>query len=143
MIYMASTGIPAEKTAGQIQALIGKWASHVMCEYENGEVTGLAFQIKHKDKSIPFLLPIRWQPVLETMKQNKKTPRHLCNPEQARKVAWRQIYRWVEAQLALIETGIVDAKEVFMPYILLDIEKKTTLYTSLETKNFKAIGWEG
>jgi hypothetical protein len=38
--------------------------------------------------------------------------------QQAERIAWRQILRWLQAQLALIETGMVDAPEVFFPYAL-------------------------
>jgi hypothetical protein len=32
-------------------------------------------------------------------------------------VAWRQILRWVQAQMALVETKMVKVEEVFLPYI--------------------------
>jgi hypothetical protein len=37
--------------------------------------------------------------------------------EQAERVAWRQLLRWVQAQLAMIDVGMVKTHEVFMPYI--------------------------
>jgi hypothetical protein len=35
-------------------------------------------------------------------------------------VAWRQILRWVEAQLALIDTGMVQPQEVFLSYAIVN-----------------------
>jgi hypothetical protein len=36
----------------------------------------------------------------------------------ARRVAWRQVLAWVKAQFALIECGMVDRVEVFLPYAI-------------------------
>lgn len=35
----------------------------------------------------------------------------------ARQVAWRQVFRWVQAQLAMVDTEMVTVDEVFFPYI--------------------------
>ena len=56
---------------------------------------------------------------------------------QAKRIAWRQILRWVEAQLALVETGMVKIQEVFIPYMLMD--KGKTLYEKLEETQFKML----
>ena len=45
--------------------------------------------------------------------------------EQAYRTAWRIIKDWVDAQMALLETEMVDFEEVFMPYIL---SGRETLY---------------
>jgi hypothetical protein len=42
------------------------------------------------------------------------TKRH--KREQAARIACRIIPNWEEAQLAIIETGLVDLKQVFLPY---------------------------
>lgn len=57
---------------------------------------------------------------------------------QAKRIAWRQILRWVEAQLALVETDMVKMQEVFMPYIQVNI-KGQTLYEKLEESKFKML----
>ena len=49
--------------------------------------------------------------------------RYIKDENQARRVAWRQIYRWIQSQLALIITGMVSPTEVFLPYMLLSEEK--------------------
>jgi hypothetical protein len=137
---MASTKISSEHTASQIMSLLGKYgASHIMTTYNNNEIVGLSFMVKTGDRNIPFKLPIRWEPVLSAMKKDRHTPNHFCNEEQARRTAWRQILRWVEAQMTLIEIGMVDIREIFMPYILLDIEKSETYYERLMTTKFKLL----
>jgi hypothetical protein len=36
--------------------------------------------------------------------------------EQAARIAWRIVKDWLEAQLAMIEAGLVDLQQVFLPY---------------------------
>jgi hypothetical protein len=119
MIYMGTTQIEAEKTASEIIELLGKYgATHIVSQYEGGKITGLSFIIEYNKHNLHFKLPVRWEPVLKIMGKDKHTPRRLCSEEQAKRVAWRQVKRWIESQLALVEVNMVDIKEVFMPYLI-------------------------
>jgi hypothetical protein len=82
---------------------------------------------------LPYRLPARIEPVLQAMKNDRKTPRNLCNIDQARRVAWRQLLRWIEAQLALVGVGMVDVKEIFMPYLIVSGK---TFYEISEQQQF-------
>jgi len=138
MFYMASTKIPCEQTAGEIQALLGKsGARQVLTEYENGEVMAISFMIENGGKQIPFRLPLRWEACLEAMKRDRQTANHLCNEVQAKRTAWRIILRWVQAQFALIETGMVTLTEVMLPY--LQVDAKATLYEKMIDNQFKLL----
>ena len=136
MIFMASTGISAEKTASEISIILSRsnLVKYIQFEYNEGSITGISFIIMAGAKRLPFKLSARWGPVLDAMDNDRRTPRHLCNPDQARRVAWRQLLRWVQAQMALIEIGMVDIKEIFMSY--LKVTDGQTLYESLEKKSF-------
>ncbi len=137
-IYMVTTKIEAGKTASEIMHLLGEnGAKHIQVHYEKGEVIGIDFIIESNDQKIPFRLPARYVAMLKVMQENKKVPRHLCNEAQAKRVAWRQLLRWLQAQFALIVVGMVDIKEVFMPYILVGENK--TFYDELEDKKFKLL----
>ena len=57
---------------------------------------------------------------------------------QAKRVSWRQILRWVEAQLALTYTNMVKVEEVFLPYIQVNVEGQT-LFEKLENNKFKML----
>lgn len=147
MIFMATTEIASVKTAGEIQALLSKHGvTRIQTTYEDGEIAGLDFALEHQGKEIPFSLPVRWKPVLLAMMDDEPrgryagTPRHLCTNDQAKRTSWRIILRWIQAQLALIETGQVDMKEVFMPYMI--VAKNKTLYQKMSGNNFKQIGHE-
>jgi len=141
-IFMSTTKIPAEKTALEISTLLSKsgLVQFIQTEYEEGDIVGIYFLVRFGESKIGYKLPARWQPVIEAMEKDKHTQRHLCNPEQARRVAWRQVLRWVQAQLALIEIGMVDIKEVFMPYMM--INKDITFYQKLEQGKFKLLELE-
>ena len=139
MIFMATTKIEAEKTAGEISALLSKSGKvkFIQTEYAAGDIVGISFIVMVGEQKVPFRLPAKWQPVLEAMGKDKHTPRHLIYPTQARRVAWRQILRWIQAQMALIEVGMVDIKEVFLPYMMVNL--KTTFYEKLEQQQFKML----
>jgi len=133
---MASTGISAEKTASEISQILSRsgLVKYIQFEYDGGDVSGLSFIIMNGETRVPFRLPARVDAMLRAMTKDKKTPRHLCNTDQARRVAWRQLLRWVQAHIALIEVGMVDMKEVFMPYIIGNGGK--TLYEIAENNQF-------
>lgn len=40
-----------------------------------------------------------------------------CDPEQAERVAWRNVRDWVLAQMALVESCDAAVDEVFLPYM--------------------------
>jgi len=135
MIYMASTKITENQTIGEIMDLLAKChVSGIHTQYNDGNVVGLMFGINYGEAELCFRLPVRWEPVLKAMEEDKSTPKNLCNEKQARRVAWRQILRWIQAQLTFIEIGMTDIKEVFLPYLL--VARDETMYQRLEKKRF-------
>ena len=139
ILFMETTKIAPAVTVGQIQKLLGEHqASHILMEYENGEVSGLVFNIRGPDSDMPFRLPCRWKAVLQILQSRRKIYTIRSDWEsQAKRVAWRQILRWVEAQLALVETGMVKIQEVFSPYLI--VNKNKTLYEQLESTRFQLL----
>lgn len=65
-------------------------------------------------------------------KEKQKSPKSgiKATREQAEKVAWRILKDWVEVQMALIDIGMVQFEEVFMPYI--EVDNGQTIYQRLE-----------
>ena len=41
-----------------------------------------------------------------------------CDREQAERVAWRILKDWVEAQMAILESEMVQMDEIFLPYMI-------------------------
>lgn len=126
-LFMESTEITADKTITEIEAvLIHYGATSVLKEYVGGVVDAVAFKIQVGNADIPFRLPCRWQAIAEIFVKRKSgkwgytvgpETRKAC-ADKGRRVAWRQILRWVQAQMALVETSMVTVDEVFFPYLL-------------------------
>lgn len=122
-----TTKVPASKTVGEIQAMLAKHgAFRVSVDYgEGGSVLGITFAINDSNGTHGFRLPARVDAVKSLLKEQKVK----CTDEHAERVAWRNVKDWVDAQIALIETGQVEASEVMMPYML--DESGRTLYEAM------------
>src|SRR5579875_159383 len=118
-----TTSIDAHKTIAEIQQMLARaGASAILTEFDDtGNIVALSFKMKLGEREISFRLPTDWRPVLETMKQQKarrlRGYDHIqLTEDQARRVAWRITKDWVEAQLAIVETRMVTAAQVLLPY---------------------------
>lgn len=136
---MASTKISESKTAGEVSEELAKaGAGRIMTEYEFGSACGISFMIERNGVVLSFRLPLNWEGVLQSMLLDKTTPRHFCIEDQARRVAWRVILRWVQAQIALIESGSATLDQVFLPYLQTGDGK--TVYQRFSENKFKLLG---
>ena len=73
-------------------------------------------QIEVDDQPISYRLPANPEGVLLTLKRDAE-PRYR-NMEQAKRVAWRIVRHWIDAQLAMVESENAKAEEIFLPYML-------------------------
>jgi len=137
-LYMETTKIPAEQTAAQISARLGKaGALAVLTEYgPDRQVTALSFQLLVGGRRVPFRLPVRSEPIYRILHSRRKYEDEYVGPdhEQAERVAWRLCLRWLEAQLAYVETEQVNLEEVMLPYV--QVASGQTIYESLAAVNF-------
>ncbi len=141
-LFMETTKIEPGQTVGEIQRVLGKYgAGAILTEYDKGEVVAVCFKVNVNGKDIPFKLPCRPEAIYQVLikrRKNMMTDRGIETAKlQAKRVAWRQILRWIEAQMALVETDMVKLQEVFMPYIQLKLGN--TLYEQLEGTKFKML----
>ena len=138
---METTKIDPAQTVGEIQRILGEYgASAIRTDYEDGEVISVSFTVDINRIQMPFRLPCRWEAIKMIFDSRRRRKSFRGRPPgdlafQAKRVAWRQILRWIEAQLALTETGMTKLHEVFMPYLLMD--KGQTLFEKLESQNWK------
>ena len=115
-----TTTITVHKTAGEIQETLAKaGAKMIIIEYGDDRIPeSVSFQIKlDQGRFANFRLPSRWEGVWKVL-CNESIPTRLKTEEQARRVAWRIIKDWVEAQVAIIEAGSAELSEVFLPYLI-------------------------
>ncbi len=148
-LFMETTQITVQKTAGEIIAeLVKGGAVSVNADYINGKISGLRWIMRIAGSDVLFDMPARVEPVYVVFSTRKghKTGRSTDNRivfpvlwEQAERVAWRQLLRWCQAQLALIETGMVQAAEVFMPYIVVNAATNQTLFQRMQETQFKML----
>lgn len=151
-LYMETTGIAAGRTAAEISAeLIKAGATQINTSYERGKVVGLRWVMKIHGLDALFQMPARVEPIYAIFAQRKghKTGRNASGQvlwgdlwEKAERVAWRQLLRWVQAQNAMIETGMVQPMEVFTAYWIppgQDPGNERTLIEGLLETKFKAL----
>jgi hypothetical protein len=113
-----TTTVPAEKTVSQIITILAKsGASKVLTDYNEGRPIGVAFALDTPTGLRHYRLPVDPAPVEQVLRKQRVAPRYVGR-EQATRVAWRIVKDWVEAQLAIIETQMVKADQVFLPYML-------------------------
>lgn len=126
-----TTAVPAERTIGEITALlVRKGARSIHTEYrEDGSIEAVVFVMPVGGVPVRFALPNNAAGVQRAMLREKP-----CNPSyhgygkrekyeakfaaQAERVSLRILKDWVEAQVALIESGQAEIGQVFMPYAI-------------------------
>ena len=124
-LLMETTEVPAVKTVGEITAaLISAGATQIATNYQAGRLSGLSWVMHLPGQGDRlFEMPARVEPVYKILisrrRDRYKADVQASVREQAARVAWRQLLRWVQAQIAMIETDMVDVAEVFFPYMQL------------------------
>lgn len=124
------------------KALVEVGAVHIAKTYENGNLTGVTFQIEQSGRPFVFKLPANVEAVesifLEQIKRRRKGTEQKMK-EQAQRTAWKLLLDWVEVQASLILIGRRMVIEVFLPY-LYDMNKSETLFEQMRANNFKMLG---
>jgi hypothetical protein len=142
-LFMETTEVPAERTASEISAvLIQSGATQIATEYASGKITGLRWTMTVCGRDVLFAMPARVEPVYQILKKRRGSS-WLSEKEKealrakADRVAWRQLLRWTQAQLAMIECGMTEASEVFLPYM--QMHTGETLFELFKGSEFKAL----
>ena len=121
-LFCFTTQIEVEKTIGEIVGMLVKAkARAIMQDFDGaGNVTAIAFKIATTFGEMAFRLPIdvsATQQVLKNQWQAGNIDRRFANDSQhARRVAWRIVRHWLEAQLAMIQVGNVKVEQVFLAF---------------------------
>ena len=141
-----TTSIDEHKTVSEIQCLLArKGALNIQIQYANYRPEAIAFSIKVGELVFPFRLPCNFPGVLQAManqfKDSYTRRAKLSNTafqEQSRRVAWRIVKDWIDAQLAFVEAGNAQMTEVFLPYVV-DRAGKTMFQNFMENSQ-KTLG---
>jgi hypothetical protein len=131
-----TTEVPSERTIGEITSLlVRKGARSIHSEFrEDGSIEAVAFVMHVGGIPVRFVLPNKVEGVFKVLlKANPHHPNHRCTRfvyeqrvrGQAERVSWRILKDWIEAQLALIESGQAEMGQVFMPYAVMAKDGRT------------------
>lgn len=109
-----TTDVPVDRTINEIQKkLVKAGANAVLCEYDDaGNISHVSFKVNDKQGPIHFRLPANIQGVSAALSKD----RVYRDEAHARRVAWRILKDWIEAQLAIIDAQMAELAQVFLPY---------------------------
>lgn len=119
-----TTSVPVSQTVSDIhKELAAHGARKVMFDYdEGGRVLAICFAIVTPEGERAVRLPGNADRVRAVLQRQRNDPKRKnrasidASPEQAERVAWRIVKDWLTAQLAILETEMVDVGQVFLPY---------------------------
>ena len=111
-----TTKVDVYATLGAIQGqLVKHGAKKIMQDYDgDGHITALSFMIDTPAGPRGIRLPANVDAVHAVL--HRQTVK--CDREQAERVAWRILKDWVEAQMAILESEMVQMDEIFLPYMV-------------------------
>lgn len=121
-----TTNVPVAQTVGEIHRdLAAHGARKVMFDYDDdGRILAICFSIVTPEGDRAVRLPGNAERVRMVLQRQKNDPKRRdrtkidASPEQAERVAWRIVKDWLSAQLAILETEMVDVGQVFLPYFV-------------------------
>ena len=113
-----TTKVDIYTTLGAIQGqLVKHGAKKIVQDYDDqGRIVSLSFLIETPAGVRGIRLPANVDAVHTVLARQKVK----CDREQAERVAWRIVKDWVEAQMAILESEMVQMDEIFLPYMVND-----------------------
>lgn len=138
-----TTQVSAEKSIAEIQGMLARAkAESILMDFDNaGNIVALTFRITTDFGQMGFKLPADPGPIQLALKrqvEQRLIPRRFAHDvPQARRVAWRIVKDWVEAQLALVETRMTTIDQVFLPYA--QTLSGQTFYARLKERKFEGL----
>jgi len=140
-----TTTIAPEKSIAEIEANLSMHgATDIHKQYDGqGNIVAISFGINTEHGFLPFRLPAKPEAVRQIL-IDEKAKGKLNIPKKtasdighARRVTWRIIKDWIDAQIALIEMNMAQIEEIFLPYML--NPQGETLFDALAEDGFKKL----
>lgn len=141
-----TTKIEVSTTIAEINSiLVAAGATSILMDYDGAKnVTAVSFKAQSEFGLIAIRLPFEAaaaQAVLNKQVALKQIPRRYFNDgAQARRIGWRIIKDWLQAQLAIITMGMAKIEQVFLPYA--QDSQGVTVYEKLREKKFSSLALE-
>lgn len=142
-----STTVAVERTIAEMQKMLAAaGAARIAVDYADGDPAALSFMLATAHGPRHFTLPVNIDAMHAVLQRQENagllrtgTKAGRSSREQAARVAWRVVKDWLAAQLALVETTMVDVDQVMLPYLHVD-DTGRTLFESYKATEFKALG---
>lgn len=119
-LTMELTKIPPRDTMNDIaRLLLAHGAKAIVLDVER-QVTSICFELIVGGLPIPIRIPVRSAAIYRILQgRHRQAPdEETCEADRAdaERIAWRQIFVWLERQLTLLETGMLGAEELFLGF---------------------------
>lgn len=112
-----TTTTEASKTVGEVQNILAKaGAKSITVDYDKGRPISVLFSMATPFGDRWFELPAHSDRVRAVLLHQRVKP-GLSTVEQAERVAWRITKDWIQAQLAIIQAGMVTLDQIMLPYM--------------------------
>lgn len=101
------------------KCLVEHSAKKIMYEYtDTGLIEGINFEILMNEVPMIIKMPARYNNVAKILYGKGFTDCSEAQKKQAYGTAWANIRDWIEVQMAMLDTQMVQMAEVFFPYIV-------------------------
>ena len=119
-----TTTVPVNNTISEIHLILAEHgAKKIMFNYfSDGRPESICFSLVTASGERGAKLPANAERVRAVLKKQKADPKNKNrsaiddSAEQSERVAWRIVKDWLAAQLALLETEMVEMEQVFFGY---------------------------
>lgn len=114
-----STKESADRSIEKIRImLVSHGATGLLYEYEQetGRIDALKFMIEIRGNRVGFSLPVNWRLFQAVLK--RQGIRRWDDEEYCYRVAWANLRDWVDSQMALLETKMVEMPQLFLPFAM-------------------------
>jgi len=117
-----TTTVPAETSAAEItRELVTAGATQVATQYRLGKIYGLSWSMMIDGREAHFAMPARVEGVYKVLAARQKgffsEQRKAELLDRAHRIAWRHLYRWTQAQVAMIRTSMMAPAEPFLAFV--------------------------
>jgi hypothetical protein len=145
-----STVVSPERSVAEITALLVRKQARSVTQdfYDDGRHKAITFIMVVGGLPTRFQLPVNIDGVAGALLKEKPYTLRMKGGkdrymrkmrDRAEWVSWRILKDWVEAQIALIEAGMAEPAQIFLPYVI-DQSGKTIYDHFVESNQQKALG---
>lgn len=147
-IYMGSTRFTVKQSLSDVTEILHRFnATAITQEYDPAtkEINGLTFTVPVRGQKECYRLPLSWDGIFtkiqaEYKRASSRTANAKSDMELARRIAWRQLFMWLQANFALLDLSMVEPGQALMPYLLPHQGAKHTAWEVMAAGRYRELG---